>query len=114
MSKFYTNLVLLGDDILYRGYEHGQPVQYRDRSSPVLFFVPKAQTKPTKFKTLDGRRAYKKQFSGAREAREVLKQYETTCVLELSMQLCHSAIGTIPGVIQISQSVFYDPFRNQL
>ena len=49
MSKFYTNLVLLGDDILYRGYEHGQRVQYRDRSSPVLFFVPKAQTKPTKF-----------------------------------------------------------------
>ena len=83
MSKFYTNLVLLGDDILYRGYEHGQRVQYRDRSSPVLFFVPKAQTKPTKFKTLDGRRAYKKQFSGAREAREVLKQYEDTDGLEV-------------------------------
>jgi len=45
--------------------------------------VPKAQTKPTKFKTLDGRRAYKKQFSGAREAREVLKQYEDTDGLEV-------------------------------
>ena len=83
MSKFYTNLVLLGDDILYRGYEHGQRVQYRDRSSPVLFFVPKSQSKPTKFITLDGRRAYKKQFSGAREAREVLKQYEDTDGLEV-------------------------------
>ena len=83
MSKFYTNLVLLGDDILYRGYEHGQRVQYRDRSSPVLFFVPQAQTKDTKFRTLDGRRAYKKQFSGAREAREVLKQYENTDGLEV-------------------------------
>jgi DNA polymerase elongation subunit (family B) len=83
MSKFYTNLVLLGDDILYRGYEHGQRVQYRDRSSPVLFFVPKAQSKDTKYKTLDGRRAYKKQFNGAREAREVLKQYENTDGLEV-------------------------------
>ncbi len=83
MSKFYTNLVLLGDDILYRGYEHGQRVQYRDRSSPVLFFVPQAQTKDTKFRTLDGRRAYKKKFSGAREAREVLKQYENTDGLEV-------------------------------
>ena len=83
MSKFYTNLVLLGDDILYRGYEHGQRVQYRDRSSPVLFFVPNAQSKPTKFKTLDGRRAYKTQFNGAREAREVLKQYEDTDGLEV-------------------------------
>ena len=83
MSKFYTNLVLLGDDILYRGYEHGQRVQYRERSSPVLFFVPQAQTKDTKFRTLDGRRAYKKQFSGAREAREVLKQYENTDGLEV-------------------------------
>ena len=83
MSKFYTNLVLLGDDILYRGYEHGQRVQYRERSSPVLFFVPKAQSKETKFKTLDGRRAYAKHFSGAREAREVLKQYENTDGLEV-------------------------------
>ena len=41
------------------------------------------RSKDTKYKTLDGRRAYKKQFNGAREAREVLKQYENTDGLEV-------------------------------
>ncbi len=83
MSDFYTNLVLLGDDILYRGYEDGQPVQYREKSHPVLYFVPQSQSKPSKYKTLDGRKAYRKQFDGAREARDTLKQYEGAAGLEV-------------------------------
>ena len=83
MSEFYTNLCLLGNDILYRGYENGQPVQYRERSQPVLFLVPDAQKKPSKYKTLDGRKAYPKKFDGAREAREFLKQYENAAGIEV-------------------------------
>jgi DNA polymerase elongation subunit (family B) len=83
MSKFYTNVCLLGDDILYRGYEHGDPVQYREKSSPVMFLVPTAQSKPSKYKTLDGRYAHEKQFDGAREARDFMKQYENAAGMEV-------------------------------
>ena len=83
MSDFYTNLCLIGDDILYRGYEGGQPVQYREKSSPVMYLVPQAQKKPSKYKTLDGRKAYPKQFDGAREARDFLRQYENAAGLEV-------------------------------
>ena len=83
MSDFYTNLCLLGNDILYRGYEDGQPVQYREKSQPTLYLVPDAQKKPSKYKTLDGRKAYPKKFDGAREAREFLRQYEDAAGMEV-------------------------------
>ena len=51
MSDFYTNLCLVGDDILYRGYEDGEPVQYREKSKPVMYLVPDAQSKPSNYKT---------------------------------------------------------------
>ena len=83
MSSFYTNMCLLGNDILYRGYEDGQQVQYREKSQPVMYLVPNAQSKPSKYKTLDGRKAYPKQFDGAREARDFLRQYENAAGLEV-------------------------------
>ena len=83
MSHFYTTLCLLGDQILYRGYEGGAPVQYREKSQPVLYLVPEAQSKPSKYKTLDGRNAFPKHCDGAREARDLLKQYENAAGLEV-------------------------------
>ena len=83
MSNFYTSIVLLGDDILYRGYEHGRPVQYRERSKPTLFLVPAAQSRQSEFKTLDGRYAHPKRFDGAREARECIKQYQDAAGMEI-------------------------------
>ena len=83
MSNFYTSICLLGDDILFRGYEHGERVQYREKSRPFLFLVPQAQQKKSKYKTLDNRNAFPKQFDGAREAREFIKQYEGAVGLEV-------------------------------
>jgi len=83
MSDFYTSVCLLGDDVLIRGYEQGSPVQYREKSRPTLFLVPQAQQKTSKFKTLDGRYAFPKQFDGAREARGFIKQYEGASGLEV-------------------------------
>ena len=83
MSNFYTSAVLLGDDILIRGYEDGRPVKYREKSSPTMFLVPEVQSKKSKFKTLDGRYAHPKRFDGAREAREFIKQYEDAAGLEV-------------------------------
>ena len=83
MSDFYTSVCLLGDDILIRGYEHGSPVQYREKSRPTLFLVPQAQQKTSKYRTLDGRYAHPKRFDGASEAREFIKQYEGASGLEV-------------------------------
>ena len=35
--KFYTNVQLVGNTILYRGYEYGERVIHRDSFSPTLF-----------------------------------------------------------------------------
>jgi DNA polymerase elongation subunit (family B) len=73
MSSFYTNIQLAGDTILYRGYEDGQPVQFRSQFSPTLYVPSK---KKERFKTLDGRNVSPVKFGAAREAREFIKQYE--------------------------------------
>jgi len=80
---FYTDVLLLGDDILYRGYENGSAVQYREKCRPTLYFVPRDQSKESKYKTLDGRYAHPKRFDGARDARTFIEQYENVDGLEV-------------------------------
>ena len=74
MSSFYTNIQLAGDTILYRGYEDGEPVQYRANFSPTLYTLSRNKEKCT---TLDGRPVAPIQFQTAREARDFIKQYDT-------------------------------------
>ena len=54
MSKFYTNIQLAGDTILYRGYEDGKPTQFRTHFSPTLYVT---SNRPEKMKTLTGKYA---------------------------------------------------------
>ena len=70
--NFYTNVQLVSNKVLYRGYENGEPVMYRDDMNPVLFV--KSQ-KETKFKTLDGKYVKPIEFLTPREAREFIKKY---------------------------------------
>ena len=71
--NFYTNVALMGDTILYRGYEGKVPVTYRESFSPILF-VP--TNDESKHKTLDGKSVKPIQFSNPRDAREFIKKYE--------------------------------------
>jgi len=71
--KFYTSVEQIGDDILYRGYDHGDRVQYREKFSPTLF-VPCNQE--SKYKTLDGQKVKPIKFAGPRDAREFMQKYE--------------------------------------
>ena len=71
MSSFYTNIQLAGDTILYRGYEDGEPVQYRANFSPSLYVLSKNRKEVCS--TLDGRPVAPIQFQTAREAREFIK-----------------------------------------
>jgi len=65
-------VTLLGDSILCRGYEGGEPVTYKDIIKPSLF-VPS----PTgKWKSLDGKPMAEVKHDGAKAAREFLRKYE--------------------------------------
>jgi DNA polymerase elongation subunit (family B) len=71
--KFYTNVQLVGNTILYRGYEYGERVIHRDSFSPTLFVTA---NKETKHKTLDGKNVKPIKFESVREARDFMKRYE--------------------------------------
>jgi len=73
VSKFYTNIQLAGDTILYRGYENGEPVQFRSHFSPTLYVLSKNKEK---FTTLDGRYVSPVKFDKPREGREFIRQYD--------------------------------------
>ena len=73
MGRFYTNVQLAGNVILYRGYENGQPVQSRTHFSPTLFVT---SNREEKYKTLEGDNVRPVKFESAREAREFIAQYE--------------------------------------
>ena len=73
MSKFYTNIQLAGDTILYRGYEDGNPVQFRAHFSPTLYVL---SNNKEKFTTLDGRYVSPVKFQKPKEGREFIRQYD--------------------------------------
>ena len=49
--KFYTNIQLIGNQFLIRGYENGKHITHREEWKPTLFVPSKRKTKN---KTLEG------------------------------------------------------------
>jgi len=75
--SFYTNVQLVGDDLLYLGYEEGpggllERIQRQVKFSPTLFVTT---DKKTKHRTLDGRYAKPVRFESVREARQFIERY---------------------------------------
>ena len=73
MSKYYTNVVVQGNNILYRGIQNGRRVRMKVQYSPTLFLPTK---KPTEFKTLFGESLEAMRFESIREARDFVKRYD--------------------------------------
>ena len=71
--SFYTNVQLVGDNLLYLGYENGQRIQRKFKFSPTLFVVT---DRKTKHKTLDGRYAKPIRFDSVKEARAFAEKYK--------------------------------------
>ena len=71
--KFYTNVQLLGDNILYRGYDCGEQIVQKKDFSPKLFV--RAQSK-TKFTTLDKIYVEPIKFAAVSDARDFIKKYQ--------------------------------------
>tara|TARA_A100001035_G_scaffold98545_1_gene77257 strand:+ start:3035 stop:5512 length:2478 start_codon:yes stop_codon:yes gene_type:complete len=72
VSRLYSNVTLLGDSILCRGYENGDPVSFKEIIKPTLF-VPSPKGK---WKSLTGEKMSPVVQDGARRAREFIEKYK--------------------------------------
>ena len=71
--RFYTNIQMVGNEFLVRGYENGQSVLFREKYEPTLFVKSK---KPSKYKTLDGENVEPIQPGTVRDCREFYERYQ--------------------------------------
>ena len=79
--NFYTNVVLVGNEILSRGYSNGKHYKNREDFYPTLY----VQTnKKTKFKTLEGNYVEEVKPGTIRETRDFIKRYENVENFQLS------------------------------
>jgi len=72
-SRFYTNVQMVGDHFLVRGYENGRHFATREKFYPTLF-VP--SNKETKYKTLEGDYVESIDPGTVRDCREFIKKYD--------------------------------------
>ncbi len=71
--RFYTNVQLVGNNFLVRGYENGKHFMTRETFSPTLFVPAK---KKTKYKTLTGESVEPINPGSVRDCREFFKKYD--------------------------------------
>jgi len=71
--RFYTNVQMVGNNFLVRGYENGKHVMFKEEYFPTLFVPSK---KETKYKTLEGESVEPIQPGSVRECREFYKKYD--------------------------------------
>jgi len=71
--RFYTNVQMVGDHFLVRGYENGRHFATREKFNPTLF-VP--ANKKTKYQTLNGEYVEEVQPGSVRDCREFIKKYD--------------------------------------
>jgi len=70
---FYTNVAIINDTVLYRGFSGGERVERREDFSPTLYVSSKNQTK---YKTLEGNCVEPVHFGGIKDAKEFVNTYE--------------------------------------
>ena len=71
--RFYTNVQMVGDHFLVRGYEDGKHFMTREKFSPTLFVPSKKQSK---YRTLTGEVVEPIQPGSVRDCREFIKKYD--------------------------------------
>jgi DNA polymerase elongation subunit (family B) len=71
--NFYTNVVLVGNEILSRGFSNGKHYKNREEFYPTLYVQ---SNKNTKFKTLEGNFVEEIKPGTIRETREFINKYE--------------------------------------
>ena len=71
--RFYTNVQVVGNNFLVRGYENGRSVTFKEEYSPTLFVK---SNRETKYKTLEGENVEPIQPGTVRDCREFYKKYD--------------------------------------
>ena len=71
--RFYTNVQMIGNKFLVRGYDNGEHVMFKDEYSPTLFVK---SNKQTKYKTLDGEYVDEIKPGSVKDCREFYKKYD--------------------------------------
>jgi len=71
--NFYTNVQLVGDNVLFRGYVNSERTFFKESFSPTLFVSCKDQK--SKYKTLDNKYVKPIKFTTVKEAREFVSKY---------------------------------------
>ena len=71
--RFYTNVQMVGDQFLVRGYEDGKNFMIREKYSPTLFV---SSNKKTFYRTLTGEYVEPIKPGGVRDCREFIKKYD--------------------------------------
>ena len=87
MAKFYTNVALYGNNILYRGSKEGRHVKMKVSYKPTLF-VP--VQKKTEYKTLFGEYVEPLKFDSIREAKTFIEQYDDVANFKIYGNLSHT------------------------
>ena len=72
MTRYYTNVASIGNNILYRGVKDGRRVKLKIAYTPTLYLPSK---KPTDFTNLEGEYLEPMKFESIREARDFVKRY---------------------------------------
>jgi len=73
MSNFYTNVISIGNNILYRGVENGRRVKLKIAYSPSLFLTTNKQTQ---WKNLQGEYLEEIKPGSIRECRDFIEKYD--------------------------------------
>lgn len=71
--RFYTNVQLIGNQVLVRGVDNGKRYEHRDEFYPTLFVRSKRESK---YKTLDGESVEPVKPGQVRDCREFFKKYD--------------------------------------
>ena len=71
--RFYTNVQMVGDHFLVRGYENGRHFATREKFYPTLYVPSKRETK---YKTLEGESVESVEPGTVRDCREFIKKYD--------------------------------------
>ena len=72
--KFYTNVQMIGNQFLVRGYDNGEHVMFKEEYSPTLFVK---SNKETDYKTLEGEYVEAIKPGSVRDCRDFYKKYES-------------------------------------
>ena len=71
--RFYTNVQMIGNQFLVRGYDNGKQVMFKEEFSPTLFVPSKRETN---YKTLEGECVEAIKPGSVRDCREFYKKYD--------------------------------------